>query len=109
LQQHLWSESEDLAMSDVPQSPSHDKTVTRVEEEKKPTVKLPGKIQKIVNDVGEPEKIEIVVDGADQLYKEIRIPNTLENAEGEKVRLKEGAKVDVTVEAPHDAVEKKSA
>jgi hypothetical protein len=94
-------------MSDVPQGPSHGKMVTGVEEEKKPTVKLPGRVQKIVKDVGESEKVEIAVEGADQLYKEIRIANTLENAEGEKVRLKEGAEVDVTVEASPDAVEKK--
>jgi hypothetical protein len=34
--------------------------------------------------------------------------NTLENAAGEKLRLKKGAEVDVHIEAPVEAVEKKS-
>ena len=36
---------------------------------------------------------------ADDLYREIRIENTLENSRGKKVQLKPGAQVDVTVEA----------
>ncbi len=94
-------------MSDVPQSPAQDKTETDAEKEKKSAVTLPGRVQKIVNDVGESEKAEIAVEGADDLYKEIRIENTLEDTDGEKVRLKEGAEVDVKVEAPPGAVEKK--
>jgi hypothetical protein len=42
------------------------------------------------------------------LYKEIRIENTLENPTGDTVKLKQGAVVDVTIEAPIDAVEKKT-
>jgi len=42
------------------------------------------------------------------LYREIRVENTLKNAAGEKVRLKPGAEVDVTIEAPVEAVEKKT-
>lgn len=94
-------------MSDVPQNA--DKKLSESEEEKKPTVTLPGKVQQIVKIPGEPEKAEIAVDGADDLYREIRIDNTLENAEGKKVRLKPGADVEVTVEAPPGAVEKKPA
>ena len=96
-------------MSDPRQSAVERKIATGDPAEKKPTVTLPGTVQKLVKDVGEPEKAEISVDGADDLYKEIRIDNTLEDSQGEKVRLKEGAKVDVTVEAPADAVEKKRA
>jgi hypothetical protein len=55
----------------------------------------------------EPEKVQIAVHGADDLYREIRVENTLENAAGEKVRLKQGAEIDVIIEAPPDAVEKK--
>lgn len=39
------------------------------------------------------------MEGADHLYREIRVPNTLENENGEKVKLKEGAEVDVKIEA----------
>jgi hypothetical protein len=75
----------------------------------KPVVTLTGVVQKIINPLGakEPEKAEIAIQGADDLYKEIRIENTLENAAGEKLRLKRGAEVDVHIEAPVEAVEKK--
>lgn len=75
----------------------------------KPVVTLTGVVQKIINplDSKEPEKAEIAIQEADHLYKEIRIENTLENAAGEKLRLKRGAEVDVHIEAPVEAVEKK--
>jgi hypothetical protein len=41
----------------------------------------------------------IDVEGADHLYRQIRIENTLEDEKGNKVKLKEGAEGDVTVEA----------
>lgn len=47
----------------------------------------------------EPEKAQIAVEGADHLYREIRVPNVLANEDGEKVKLKEGAEVDVKIEA----------
>jgi uncharacterized protein YfaS (alpha-2-macroglobulin family) len=61
----------------------------------------PGKVQKIIESphADVPEKAEIAVEGADDLYKEIRIENTLEDEKGKEVKLKEGAKVDVVVEA----------
>lgn len=46
-----------------------------------------------------PEKAEVEVHGADELYKEIRIDNELEDERGKKVKLKENAHVDITVEA----------
>jgi hypothetical protein len=42
---------------------------------------------------------EIEVKGADDLYKEIRIENTLQDSKGKKVKLNKGAEVDVTIEA----------
>jgi hypothetical protein len=68
----------------------------------KPAVTLPGVVEKIVKPVtpSEPEKAQIAVQGADELYREIRVENILENSAGEKVRLKPGAQVDVTIEAP---------
>jgi len=75
----------------------------------KPSVTLPAVVEKIVKPLNpsEPEKAQIAIQGADQLYSEIRVENTLENAAGEKVRLKPGAEVEVTIEAPVEAVEKK--
>jgi hypothetical protein len=48
---------------------------------------------------GEPEKAQISVEGADHLYREIRVPNTLVDENGRKVKLKEGAEVEVKIEA----------
>jgi len=73
-----------------------------------PTVKLHGVVDKIVPplDANQPEKAQIVIREAEELYKEIRIDNTLEDGDGEKVKLKRGTVVDVIVEAPHDGVQK---
>jgi len=56
-----------------------------------------------------PEKAEIAVEGADHLYREIRIENTLEDENGNQVKLKAGAQVDVTVEADSKDTVPKSA
>ncbi len=76
----------------------------------KPNVTLPGKVEKIIEPASpsEPEKAEISIEGADTLYKEIRIENTLTDENGKEVRLKKGADVDVTVEAEKDATTPKS-
>jgi hypothetical protein len=68
---------------------------------KKSKTTKPGRVEKIIKPPHPrmPEKAQIAVDGADDLYKEIRIENALENEEGETVKLKEGASVDVTIEA----------
>lgn len=67
----------------------------------KPSVTLPGSVEKIIkpSHPSEPEKAQIAVEGADDLYKEIRIENSLTDENGDKVRLKKGDQVDVTVEA----------
>jgi uncharacterized protein YfaS (alpha-2-macroglobulin family) len=67
----------------------------------KPSVTLPGTVEKVIKPVNpnEPEKAQIAVEGADDLYREIRIENSLVDENGKKVRLKKGAEVDVTVEA----------
>ena len=71
--------------------------------------KLTGTVQKIIKPVGpgEPEKAEISVHEAEELYREIRIENTLTTENGEKGQLKEGAKVDLIVEADSSATIKK--
>jgi hypothetical protein len=75
------------------------------------TVTLPGTVEKIIKNANPnaPEKAQIVVEGADHLYREIRIDNSLQNSKGEEVVLKPGAEVDITVEAPVEATEKKQA
>ena len=77
----------------------------------KPSVTLPGTVEKIIESPhpSMPEKAEIAVEGADPLYQEIRIDNTLTDKHGEKVQLKEGARVAVTVEAETDATRAKVA
>jgi len=55
----------------------------------------------------EPEKAEISMEGADSLYQEIRIENSL-TENGNEVCLQEGTDVDVTVEAEKDATTPKS-
>jgi len=71
----------------------------------KPSVTLPGKVEKIIESPhpAEPEKAQISVEGADALYQEIRIENSLTNHEGDEVGLKEGAEVEVTVAAEDEA------
>ena len=68
---------------------------------KKPKVKKQGTVEKIIKtpDPSEPEKAEIAVHGADELYREIRIENTLKTEEGELRKLKKGAEVEVVIEA----------
>jgi hypothetical protein len=70
----------------------------------KPSATMPGTVQKIIKppDPRDPEKAEIALERADELYREIRIENTLTDDQGNEVKLKEGARVDVTVEADRD-------
>ena len=71
----------------------------------KPSATLPGTVEKIIKSPfpDEPEKAQIAIEGADHLYKEIRIENKLTDENGHKVRLKQGADVQVTVEADQEA------
>jgi hypothetical protein len=75
------------------------------DQREKPSVTLPGTVEKIIKPVvpSEPEKAQITVEGAEELYKEIRIDNTLKDENGKDVSLKVGAEVKVTVEAEPEA------
>jgi hypothetical protein len=75
----------------------------------KPHVTLPGKVEKIIKSPfpQEPEKAQVSVEGADHLYKEIRVENKLKDENGKEVKLKPGAEVEVTIEAHSQAVEPK--
>jgi len=54
-----------------------------------------------------PEKAQIAVEGAEDFYKEIRIENSLTDEDGNEVGLKQGAQVEVTIEAePSDTAKK---
>jgi len=50
-----------------------------------------------------PEKAQINISEADELYREVRIENELTDEAGEKAKLKPGAEVDVVIEADSDA------
>lgn len=71
----------------------------------KPNTTLPGTVEKVIKspDPDVPDKAQIAVEGADHLYREIRIDNTLINKDGEEVSLKPGAQVEVTVAAEPEA------
>jgi uncharacterized protein YfaS (alpha-2-macroglobulin family) len=71
---------------------------------------LPGTVEKIIQSPvpSEPEKAQITVEGADHLYRELRIENSLTDENGDEVCLKKGAKVEVTVQAePEQTTPKK--
>jgi hypothetical protein len=59
--------------------------------DQKPNTTMPGVVEKIIKPLipDEPEKVQIAVEGADHLYREIRIENTMTTADGETVGLNE--------------------
>jgi hypothetical protein len=71
----------------------------------KPNITIPAKVEKFIPAVGnEPEKAQITVEGADELYREVRIENASRDADGNPVSLKKGAEVELTIEVdPKDA------
>src|ERR1700676_1835567 len=62
---------------------------------KRPKTTKPGVVQKIITPrvPHEPEMAEIAIEGADHLYREIRIENALEDDKGKPVKLKPGPHV----------------
>ncbi len=77
---------------------------------KKPKATRPGTVQKIIKSPvpGVPEKAQILVEGADELYRELRVENTLTDEKGHEVSLKQGADVEVIIEAEPGATKPKS-
>jgi hypothetical protein len=71
--------------------------------------KLQGTVQKVIKPAypSQPEKAQIDIQGADDLYREIRIENEVTDDNGKKARLKPGAEVDIIVEADSSATLKK--
>ena len=78
-----------------------DKLQKTEENSEKPSVTLPGTVEKIIPEVPNvrPEKAQIAVEGAEELYKEIRVENNLTDENGKPVALKPGAEVEITIEA----------
>jgi hypothetical protein len=78
---------------------------------KRASTNLPGTVEKVIKPhpgSGEPEKAQIAVEGADHLYREIRIPNKLADEDGNNVKLKEGTEVEVRIESDHVGTESSS-
>jgi hypothetical protein len=76
----------------------------------KATVTLPGTVEKIIPPITPalPEKAQIAIKGAEHLYREIRVENTFQDADGNEVSLKKGATVEVTIAAdPESTAPKK--
>jgi predicted DNA-binding antitoxin AbrB/MazE fold protein len=62
---------------------------------------VPAVVRKLLRpvDPDQPEKVEISIAAADHLYREIRLENTLTDLDGQQVALKDGARLDITLEA----------
>ena len=80
------------------------------EEKDKPSTTLPGTVQKIIKpiDPDAEDTAEISIEKAEDLYREIRVENTLKDEKGEEVAIKEGAQVEVTIEADKKDTTKKA-
>jgi hypothetical protein len=68
-------------------------------------VTLPAIVEKIIPPIASnhPETAQIAIDGAEELYREIRVDNALMDETGNSVALKKGAEVEVTIKADADA------
>lgn len=67
----------------------------------RPSTTMPGTVNKIIASPrpSQPGKAQIAVGSADRRYGELRIENSFTDENGDDVRLKKGAHVDVTVAA----------
>lgn len=64
---------------------------------------LRGTVEKVIKSDHSPEKAQITIHDAEHLYREIRVENEFTDGDGAKASLKQGADVDVIVEADSDA------
>ena len=67
----------------------------------RPSTTMPGTVDRIIPSPRRslPERAQIAVDGPDHRNQDLRIENTLTDENGDDVKLKKGAHVDVTVTA----------
>jgi hypothetical protein len=83
--------------------------VSSNDRKKKAISKFPGTVEKVIKphpNSKEPEKAQISVEGADHLYRELRVPNKLTDEDGQPVKLKEGTEVEVKIESDGTSKEK---
>ena len=73
--------------------------VSRIPEQSSTT--MSGTVDKIISSrrPRQSEKAQIAVDGADHRHRDLRIENTLTDENGDDMKLKKGAHVEVTVTA----------
>jgi hypothetical protein len=73
--------------------------ITRIPEQ--PSTSMTGTVDKIIRSPrpSQPEYARIAFNGPDHRTQDLRIDNTLTDEHGDEVRLKEGARVEVTVTA----------
>lgn len=71
--------------------------------------RMRGTVEKIIKPQlpHQREKAEISIEGADDLYREIRIENVVTGDKGDEAQLKPGAEVDIVVEADSSVTIKK--
>lgn len=71
--------------------------------------RMRGTVEKIIKPQlpNQREKAEISIEGADDLYREIRIENVVTGDKGDEAQLKPGAEVDIVVEADSSVTIKK--
>ena len=71
--------------------------------------RLTGTVEKIIKPFSrtESEKAQIGVEDPEVLYREIRVENVVADENGETGHLKEGAQVDVVIEADSEAITNK--
>jgi hypothetical protein len=69
-----------------------------------PSNTMPGTVDKIIppRPPSQPEKAQIAVDSADHGHRDLRIENMLTDEHGDDVKLKKGARVEVTVTTKND-------
>jgi hypothetical protein len=69
---------------------------TRIPED--PSTTIPGTVDKIIPArPSRPEKAQITTQGPENRYRQFRIENRLHDEDGDDVRLKKGAHVDITI------------
>ena len=76
---------------------------------KKKRKELHGVVEKVIKPMHprDVEKAQIHIKEGEELYREVRVENTLTDEDGGKVGLKPGAEVDVIIEADSNATIKK--
>lgn len=68
--------------------------------EEESSVILRGKVEKMIPalGIGEPSRAQITIAGAEELYREIRVPSILKGAQGKSVNLQLGDDVEIVIQ-----------